>query len=63
MSRNSEDYEERETQKKFFAKKQGYFNCVGCGGFYSPEKMSSYENLCKNCDYDNNKHDKFEKTR
>lgn len=63
MSKNNEDYEAREAQKTFFAKEKGYFNCVGCGGLYPPEDMSSYEDLCKNCDYDNNKHDKFENVR
>lgn len=61
MSKNDDDFEARERQKAYFAKQKGYFECVGCGGLYAPEEMSTLLNLCKNCDYDNNKHDKFEK--
>ncbi|MCC7668921.1 MAG: hypothetical protein ABF709_05015 [Leuconostoc pseudomesenteroides] len=60
MSKNNEDFEERESQKNYFAKKNGYFECVGCGSVLSPSDMSSLPNLCKNCKADIDKHDKFE---
>lgn len=64
MSKNNEDYEEREAQKEFYAKEKGYFKCTDCGGMYRPTDMSNYENLCKNCNDDHfDKYDKFEKTR
>ncbi|QQE97572.1 hypothetical protein [Leuconostoc citreum] len=61
MSRDYDEIENREAQQAYFAKQKGYFECVGCGGLYPPEEMSALPNLCKNCDYDNNKHDQFEK--
>ncbi|MBZ1518160.1 hypothetical protein [Leuconostoc mesenteroides] len=63
MSGNNEDFEEREGQKAYFAKQNGYFECVGCGSVLNPSEMSSLPNLCKNCKYDNDKHDKFEKNK
>lgn len=61
MSKNFEEKEENERKQKNGALKNGCFECIGCGSVLSSLEMSSYPELCKNCNYDNDKNDRFEK--